>query len=83
MDHSWGSRSRSSQGPADRGDAKEDVMTTEQRVVEVEIEISEEAYKQNTVYRPWSDIQAGIRATNVHAPIRLERPRNLHRPVQQ
>lgn len=26
----------------------------------VQIEISEEAYKQNTVYRPWSDIKAGI-----------------------
>lgn len=29
----------------------------------VKIEISDEAYKQNTVYRPWSDIKAGIHAT--------------------
>ena len=28
----------------------------------VAIEISDEAYKQNTVYRPWSDIQAGTRS---------------------
>ncbi|MCB1687323.1 MAG: hypothetical protein KDI33_02500 [Halioglobus sp.] len=59
-------------------------MVIENRAVEVEIEIPEEAYKQNTVYRPWSDIQAGIRATIVPpAPIRLDRNRNLHRPAQQ
>ena len=32
------------------------------------IEISEEAYKQNTVYRPWSEIQAGEPATEPRVP---------------
>ena len=30
------------------------------------IEISEEAYKQNTVYRPWTEIRAGVTAVVSH-----------------
>ena len=51
-------------------------MTTDSKPVA--IEISEEAYKQNTVYRPWSDIQAGTRAAKSCPPAaRAPAPKNL------
>lgn len=54
-------------------------MTTENKTIE--IVISEEAYKQNTVYRPWSDIKAGIHAGKPYAkpyttPAQLESMKN-------
>jgi hypothetical protein len=54
-------------------------MTKEHRAVE--IVISEEAYKQNTVYRPWSDIKAGISTAKTYtAPVQLDNRRNPARP---
>ena len=41
-------------------------MATERNPVV--IEISEEAYKQNTVYRPWSEIQAISAETEPRVP---------------
>ncbi len=57
-------------------------MTTDNNAEE--IEIPEEAYKQNTVYRPWSDIQAGIRvATAYTPPAQRQRLKDEHRPLQR
>ena len=57
-------------------------MTTDTEAVA--IEISEEAYKQNTVYRPWSDIQAGIRTIKAFTPpAQLQRPKNRFGPTPQ
>ena len=36
------------------------------------IEISDEAYKQNTVYRPWQDIVAGHKETKYKPPVHNE-----------
>ena len=56
-------------------------MTKEHRAVE--IVISEEAYKQNTVYRPWSDIKAGISTAKAYtAPAQLDSRRNQSRPIR-
>jgi hypothetical protein len=55
-------------------------MTADNKTVE--IEISEEAYKQNTVYRPWSEIQAGIHATKPYtAPAQQESLKNQLSPT--
>ena len=57
-------------------------MTTENKTVE--IEISEEAYKQNTVYRPWSDIKAGIHATTSYTnPAQQEHRKSRFVPASQ
>lgn len=49
----------------------------------VEIEIPEEAYKQNTVYRPWSDIKAGISTAKAYTtPAELNTRRNQERPTR-
>lgn len=34
----------------------------------VVVEIPEDAYKQNTVYRPWPEIEAGDKSTSQDAP---------------
>ncbi len=48
------------------------------------IEISDEAYKQNTVYRPWSDIQAGIRTAKPYSsPAKLQSLKNPLRATPQ
>ena len=47
-------------------------MATEIRPVV--IEISEEAYKQNTVYRPWSEIEASNPAAEPRIPPGQLRP---------
>ncbi|CAA0125402.1 Uncharacterised protein [Halioglobus japonicus] len=55
-------------------------MTKENNAVE--IVIPEEAYKQNTVYRPWSDIKAGISTAKAYtAPTQLDNRRSPARPA--
>jgi|GEM_PF-1051321 len=42
--------------------------------ISIAVEISDDAYKQNTVYRPWSDIQAGIRIATKPYTSAAQRP---------